>query len=381
MSWRTRDSMTEHEAYIALNMIDQLGPVRVRSLVAALGSPQAILRADVDALMRAEGIGAELAQRIVTQRENVDPADEEQRATRLHARLIAFSDPDYPEALKAIHDPPLALYVQGQLEPRDRHALALVGTRRPTHYGTGMADRLAYQLAKVGFTVVSGLARGIDTIAHKGSLKGGGRTLAVLGSALDRIYPEENVELAAAIARSGAVISEYTLGREPDRTTFPYRNRVISGLSMGVVVVEAGVNSGALMTADQALDQGRSVFAVPGRVDNAAARGCHRLIQTGARLIEDVDDILQEFEFLIPPDSRKKAAAMDPRPQVPLTPDEQALVRALWEEPLDVDTLARRANLTSAALSGLLLGLEMKRVVRMLPGRLVALADGLKPES
>jgi len=129
------------------------------------------------------------------------------------------------------------------------------------------------------------------------------------------------------------------------------------------------------------LDHGRSVFAVPGRVDNAAARGCHRLIQTGARLIEDVDDILQEFEFLIPPDSRKKAAAMDPRPQVPLTPDEQVLVRALWEEPLDVDTLARRANLTSAALSGLLLGLEMKRVVRMLPGRLVALADGLKPES
>jgi len=139
MSWRTRDGMTEHEAYIALNMIDQLGPVRVRSLVEALGSPQAILQAEADALMRAEGIGAELAQRIVAQRENVDPVDEEQRAARLDARLIAFSDPDYPEALKAIHDPPLALYVQGQLEPRDRHALALVGTRRPTHYGTGMA--------------------------------------------------------------------------------------------------------------------------------------------------------------------------------------------------------------------------------------------------
>jgi len=226
--------------------------------------------------------------------------------------------------------------------------------------------------------VVSGLARGIDTAAHRGALKGGGRTLAVLGSALDTLYPPENAELARQIAAQGAVLSEYTLGREADRTTFPYRNRVISGLSLGTVIVEADVGSGALMTADAALEQGRSVFAVPGRIDSAASRGAHRLIKAGARLLDDVDDVLQEFEMLIPPEHRQKADALDPRPRVQLSPDEQAVVRALYAEPLDVDTLARRAGLASATLNALLLGLEMKRVVRMLPGRVVALAEGLK---
>lgn len=371
--------MTRREAYIALNMMDSLGPVRVRNLIATLGSPQAIWEASEEELRRAEGIGAETARGILAQRSTSDPSAEEARARRVGASIITADDPEYPESLKQIYDPPLALYVRGTLEKKDKHSIAVVGTRRATHYALSVADRLSYQLVKTGFTVVSGLARGIDTAAHAAALKGGGRTIAVLGSALDRLYPEENAELADKISENGAVISEYTMGREPDRTTFPYRNRIVSGVSMGIVVVEAGVKSGAVITATEALEQGRSVFAVPGRVDTPAARGCHMLIKQGAKLCEGVDDVLQEFEFLLPEARKKADVAMPHRPDVPLAPDEQAVVKVLWKGASDVDSLAREANLQSAQLSGLLLGLEMKRVIRMLPGRVVELRDDIRP--
>ena len=374
--------MTEREAYIALNLIDQLGPVRVRALVAALGSAPAIFEAGVDDLRRAEGVGAELARKIVEQRDACDPAAEIAKAERCGARIVAFCDPDYPEPLRTIHDPPLALYIQGEYRPADRRAVALVGTRRCTHYGRAVADRLAFQLGQAGFTVVSGLARGIDVAAHEGALKGGGRTLAVLGGALDRLYPPECAPLAERIAAGrGAVISEYTMGREPDRTTFPYRNRVVSGLSMGVVVVEADTQSGAMITANQALEQGRAVFAVPGRLDSSASRGPHRLIKNGARLVEDVADIFEEFEYLIPPDRpTRQTAAPTPMP-FSFNAEETAVVEALAEGPLDVDSLARRAGLPAARLAALLIGLEMKRVVRMLPGRLAELTVHLPPRN
>jgi DNA processing protein len=373
--------MTPRQAYIALNMIDDVGPVRVRNLIEALGSPEAILSASPEELMKAQGIGAEVAGRIVGQRSQVDPAKEEEKADKAGARIVTRIDPEYPESLKAIYDPPLALYVMGDLVPKDRHALAVVGTRTPTHYGLSVSDRLSYQLAKSGFCVVSGLARGIDTAAHQGAMKGGGRTLAVLGSAIDKIYPEENEELARRIASQGAVISEYTLGREPDRTTFPYRNRVVSGLSMGIIVVEAGIKSGAMITANEALEQGKSVFAVPGRIDTPSSRGAHSLIKQGARLIEDIDDVLREFEFLLPPDKKQQAESLPARPDVPLNDEEQSVVRALWKGSLDVDSLAREASLKSAQVSSLLLGLEMKRVVRILPGRVVELREDLRRET
>ena len=370
--------MNSREAYIALNMIDKLGPVRVRALVEALGEPAEVFTASYQDLIRVKGIGSELAQGIIAQREQVDPAAEEAKAAKLNAHIITFVDGAYPELLKQIHDPPLALYVQGTLEKKDKQSVAVVGTRRATQYGLSVADRLSYQLAKCGLVVVSGLARGIDTAAHQGALKGGGRTLAVLGSALDTLYPPENADLARRIAGQGAVLSEYTLGREADRTTFPYRNRIISGLTMGAVIVEADTQSGAMMTADSALDQGRSVFAVPGRIDQPGSHGPHRLIKNGARVVEDIDDILQEFEMLLPTDPLKKAAALDSLPRVQLSADEQAVLRALFEEPLDVDSLARRANLPMTKLSSMLLGLEMKRVIRMLPGRIVSLAEGVQ---
>ncbi|MBN1268470.1 MAG: DNA-processing protein DprA, partial [Kiritimatiellae bacterium] len=326
--------MNERDAYIALNMIDDVGPVRVRAMVAALGSAAAVFEASEQDLLKVEGVGRELVGNILQQRHEVSAADEIAAAQKLGARIITPLDDEYPEPLKSIYDPPLALYVRGTLEKKDRHAIAIVGSRRCTHYGRQTADRLGFQLAKVGFTVVSGLARGIDRAAHEGALKGGGRTLAVLGSALDKLYPPENEDLAEAVAKHGAVLSEYTLGREPDRTTFPYRNRVVSGLSLGVVVVEAPAKSGSLITADMAMEQGRTVFAVPGRIDAPASQGCHRLIKTGAKLVESVDDILEDFDALIPPDRQREAREKTRRPDVALTPEEEGIVRALGQDAL-----------------------------------------------
>ena len=334
----------------------------------------AILEAGPQDLMAVRGIGKEMAALIMDRRGALDPVAEERRAEEYGARIVTQLDADYPEPLRAIYDPPLALYVQGTLVPRDRHALALIGSRRTSHYGRQVADRLAFQLAKTGYTVVSGLARGIDTAAHEGALKGGGRTLAVLGGALDHFYPPENRELAERISGQGAVLSEFPFGRAPDRTTFPMRNRICSGLTMGVVVVEAGFKSGALHTADAALEQGRTVFAVPGRVDAPTSRGAHQLIKNGARLVEDADDILKEFEFLVPLEKRQAAPHLEARPEVQLTDEEQAIVKALWAGERNVDELARDAGLASARVSSLLIGLEMKRVVRVLPGRVVELS-------
>jgi DNA processing protein len=372
--------MTSREAYILLNMVDGIGPVRVRAMCDALGSPEAVLTASAAALGGVRGVGPKIAGSIVSQRSGLDAGQEEEAAAKLGARLITPVDEEYPEPLKQIYDPPLCLYVRGTLEPKDEQALAVVGTRRASHYGAAQADRLAFQSAQSGFTIVSGLARGIDTVAHKAALKAGGRTLAVLGGAIDQLYPTENKELAEEIVEHGAVISEFTLGRQPDRTTFPYRNRIVSGLSKGVLVVEAGVNSGAMNTAGQALEQGRSVMAVPGRVDLDGARGPHRLIQNGARLVEDFQDILKEFEFLFPPDEQARLLQkQDARQRLTLQPDEEAVVRALWTDAeLDFDVLVRRTGLSTAQLMTLSMQLEMKRVIRRLPGRRLALMDEIR---
>ncbi len=362
--------MNTREAYIALNMMSDIGPVGVRALAALLGSPEAILQATAAEMMRADGIGAAQAESIAAQCRHAEPGREIKRAQKLGYRIITPADEDYPVPLRAIHDPPLALYVWGSLGSDDRRALAVVGSRHATVYGRETAEMLACRLAQTGFTVVSGLARGIDTAAHRGALRGGGRTLAVLGGALDCLYPEENRALAEKIAQQGAVLSEFPLGRQPDKTTFPMRNRIVSGLSMGVLVVEAGLQSGALITVNQALDQGRCVFAVPGRIDSPASRGAHQLLKTGARLVENVEDILQEFEFLIPPQPQTGSAA----PSGPKLTENEATILAILEEgERDFDTLVRLAGLAASEISVLILGLEMKRLVRMLPGRLVEL--------
>jgi len=365
--------MTPRQAAIAFNLMEEVGPIRVRAMAEVCGSAEAVFEAGAEDLAAARGIGPEMAGRIAARCRDADPDAEEARARARGIRILTAGDPEWPTALDALYDPPLALYVKGALEPRDRHALALVGSRRATHYGMKTADRLAYQVAMTGFTVVSGLARGIDTAAHEGALKADGRTLAVLGGAIDRLYPPEAEPLAERIAQRGALLSEFALGREPDRTTFPYRNRIIAGLTMGTVVIEAGRRSGALMTADSAMEQGKPVFAVPGRIDNPSAAGPHGLIKQGARLVDRVEDILEEFEYLV-----KVPAEAPPRerdgPMPTLSEVERTVVLALCEGSLHVDELVRRSGQTSAGVSGLLLGLEMKRIIRMLPGRTVELA-------
>jgi len=372
-----KQMFTSREAYIALNMLDQIGPVRTRKLIAALGAPEAVFTADESMISRIPGFGTELARSITEGRASIDPVAEEKKAGRLGIRLVTFLDPEYPSALKEIHDPPLVLYVQGSITKADQHSLAIVGTRHATHYGASVADRLSYGLAKAGFTIVSGLARGIDTVAHQSALKAGGRTLAVLGGAIDKLYPPENKELAEKIPAQGAVISEYSLGRPPDRQTFPYRNRIVAGMSMGIVVVEAGEKSGAVITANAALEQGRHVFAVPGRIDSSASRGCHALIKQGAKLVETLDDIVEELQLLLPVKIGQKADELKKMPDILLSPEEASVIKSLGGGGLQVDVLARDCGLGAARLNSLLLGLEMKRVVHILPGRFVELREGL----
>jgi DNA processing protein len=364
--------MTEREAYIALNMMERVGPVAVRALVERLGSAAAIFDADLSSLMSAQGVGPETAASIMRQRAVLDVDREISAARELGAGIVSWVDDDYPELLREIHDPPLALYVRGQVEAENRRVMALVGTRRPSSYGRQVADRLAYELSEAGFVVISGLAEGIDAVAHRGALKAGKRTWAVLGGAIDCMYPVSNKGLSDEIAAQGAVMSEFPLGRRPDKTTFPMRNRIVSGLSIGVVVVEAAHGSGALITARQAMEQGRSVFAVPGRIDSPGSQGCHGLIRDGATLIASVDDILEDYEYLFSQATLpRRPGPVQKAPQ--LSEEEALLIEALDQGEGRVDCLIRDSGLQPAAVSALLLGLEMKKVVKMLPGQVVEL--------
>lgn len=363
--------MTEREALIALNMVDGIGPVRVRELISVLGSAANILESDVSDWVQAKGVGKVLAEKLRGRLKDLDVQEEIVKAEKLGARLVTTIDDEYPELLKAIHDPPLALYVKGTLMPQDKHAICVVGSRRCTHYGTQVADRLSFQLAKQGYTVVSGLARGIDAAGHQGALKGGGRTIAVLGTGIDQIYPAEHDKLAESIIAQGALISEFPIGFKPTRQSFPQRNRIAAGLCGGTLVVEAARGSGAMMTVDFATEFGRLVFAVPGRIDNPSAGGCNGLIKNGAKLVEDVDDILEEFEYLIPPKPEGREDPEHVKPQVQLTDAEKQILDFLGLSDVGQDELIRGTGLSASVVATALLMLEMKRQIKSLPGRKV----------
>jgi DNA processing protein len=361
--------MTSREAYIALNMIDEVGPVRVRALLERFGSPEAILHAGRADLMQVDGVGAEVARQVTGWRETVKLEEELARIEQAGVRVVCREDPDYPANLGQIYDPPLVLYVRGELSDRDKLSIGMVGSRRATLYGMEMSRKLSFQLARLGVTVVSGLARGIDTAAHTGVLQAKGRTVAVVGCGLDTVYPAENKKLAEDIAaKGGAVVSEFPFGVKPDKQNFPMRNRIVSGWSLGVVVVEANLKSGALITAKQAMEQGREVFAVPGRADSIQSRGTNRLIKDGAKLTEDAEDILSEFEWLLPKGKQPAAPEGPDRPALVFTEQEQKVLAAIQDEETPVDEIIRGSGLTSACVSATLLALEMKRVVRQRPG-------------
>src|SRR3954464_10440999 len=293
--------MTPTEACIALNMLPTMGPVRLRKLLQVFETPESILSAKRDALRAVDGIGREVVDQILNWESLVDLAAELQRVRDFGADVITVESPVYPKQLRQIHSPPIVLYVWGQLSERDHHAIGVIGSRRTTHYGLESAKKLSYQLAYAGLTVISGLARGIDTAAHQGALAAKGRTVAVIGSGLSKLYPPENAALAEKIrSGNGAVVTEFSMEIEPDRQTFPMRNRIISGWSQGLVVVEAGANSGALISVAQALEQGRNVYAVPGHINAPTAIGSNRLIQQGAKLVMDASDILDDLQILLP---------------------------------------------------------------------------------
>jgi DNA processing protein len=367
--------MTSREAYLALNMVDGVGPVRVRALLDRLGTPENILSASRDELMRVDGVGPEVAGSVAGWRTQLDLDAELARIEKAGVLVVTRDDAGYPKNLREIYDPPLVLYVKGTLSNRDALAIAIVGSRRTTLYGQEMSRKLAYQLAHVGVPVVSGLARGIDTAAHKGALQAKGRTVAVIGCGIDIMYPAENKKLADEIVeKGGAVVTEFPFGVKPDRQNFPMRNRIISGWSLGVVVVEANLKSGALITAKQAMEQGREVFAVPGRADSILSRGTNKLIKDGAKLTEDVEDVLSEFEYLLPRRSETDAAQPKEtggiKPALALTETEGKVMAHIGNEEVAIDEIIRASGLTSAAVSATLLSLEMKRVVKQLPGKM-----------
>jgi len=260
------------------------------------------------------------------------------------------------------------LYLWGELNERDHHAIGIIGARHTTHYGTESAKKLAYQLAYAGLTVISGLARGIDTAAHQGALAAKGRTIAVIGSGLSKLYPPENRGLAEKIRDgNGAIVSEFSMEIEPDRQTFPMRNRIIAGWSHGILVVEAGLKSGALITASQAIEQGRSVYAVPGHINAPSALGSNRLIQQGAKLVMDASDILDDLQVLLPETKPSPEAAVRPLP--PLSEDERRVYEAINSTETPIDQISAKCDLPSAIVSSTLLRLELKRLVKQLPGK------------
>lgn len=356
--------MNDREAYVALNLIPRLGPVRLRRLLAALESPQRILEARMDELRQIEGIGPEAAKSISQWRSTVRFEEEMAAVEKFGARILIRSDEAYPPLLREIHDPPTVLYVWGELRERDRHSIGVVGTRKPSHYAQDSAKKLSYQLAYAGLTVISGLARGIDTSAHQGALAAKGRTIAVIGAGLNSLYPPENRELAEKITESGAVISEFPMNTPADRQTFPMRNRIVSGWSFGTLVVEAGLNSGAIITANQAAEQGRSIYVVPGRMDNPGAFGSNKLIQQGAKLVMSAEDILDDLAILFP----QKPSLPQPAAPTGLSMDEKRIYEVLGVEECFIDELVAKSGLPSPVVSSTLLGLELRRLVKTLPG-------------
>lgn len=359
--------MDHREALIALNMLPRIGPVRVRRLLEAFGSAESLLGAPKDRLRRVDGIGPESAEILHRWRDHADPAAEIREAERRGIAVVTQDDEDYPSPLRETYDPPLLLYVWGRLEPRDRHAIGIVGSRRSSNYGTQSTKKFSYQLAQSGFTIISGLARGIDTAAHEAALAAKGRTVAVIGSGLGKLYPPENLALAEKIAEgNGAVVSEFPLHTAPDKQTFPMRNRIVAAWSRALLVTECPAWSGSLITANLAAEYGKPVFAVPGPIDKPGSAGCNQLIRDGATLVADASHLLDDLGEL--PFERTAAPAGEEAAVPELPDDEAAVFAAVTGDEQPVDRIVERSGLPAQVVTATLMKLEMRRLVRAFPG-------------
>jgi DNA processing protein len=357
---------------LTLAMVPGVGPRTRQQLLERFGTAEAVLAASSSELRSVKRVGAKLCQAIVTARKEIDAEAEIELCRRSGVSIILESDEAYPRSLRELPDPPGVLFVRGKLEPCDSLGIGIVGSRHATHYGLQQAERLAGSLARAGLTVVSGLARGIDAAAHKAALAAGGRTIGVLASGVLNIYPPEHKELAAQVAANGAVISESPPLTEPLAGMFPQRNRIISGLSVGVLVIEASLRSGALITARHAMEQGRDVFALPGPVTSRMSQGCHRLIRDGAKLVENVDDILEELGPLVAATPLRNNGGEIRHPaELALNDLERAVLAAIPTEATTIDSVISQSKLSPPQVLATLSVLEMRRLIRRLSGNLV----------
>ncbi len=358
-------------ATLQLALVPGVGPRTYRSLVTRFGCAQSVLDAPVDAIEDVPGVDRQISRRIRTSVDEFDVDREIQICRDNDITILTEQDSRYPRLLREIPDPPVVLFCQGAWCQEDSLAIAIVGTRRATQYGLRQADRFASGLAQIGLTVVSGSARGIDAAAHRAAIRVGGRTIAVLGSGLLNVYPPEHGSLAAAVRDSGVAISELPPFRKPMSGTFPQRNRLISGLSLGVVVVEAAGRSGAQITASHASEQGREVFAVPGPADSRVSHGCHQLIRDGAKLIESVEDILEELGPLVEGVARDDGSVIRHPAELRLNEQERSVLNAIPAEPTDIDRVALHCGLPIQRVLATLSVLEIRHLIRRVGGNRV----------
>lgn len=351
----------KEQCYVGFNRVRGIGPARLRMLIEAFGDVERAWHAPAEALYRV-GLDRRSLENLLETRARVDLEREVRRVAAVGAHIITWEDEGYPKLLAEIPDPPPVLYVRGELRPEDGWAMAVVGTRRASTYGREITRRLVTVLAQSGVTIVSGLARGIDAVAHQTALEAGGRTIAVLGCGIDLVYPPEHRELARRIAAQGALVTEYPPGTPPEPGNFPPRNRIISGLSLGILITEAGRDSGALITADYAAEQGRDVFAVPGSILSAGCAGTNRLIQDGAKPVLDAADILQELNLTMVAEQKEARQAL------PTTEMEALILAHLSTEPVHVDDLTRVVGLPVAQVTSTLALMELKGMVRQVGG-------------
>lgn len=350
-------------AVLHLCTVPRLGSRRIRALIARFKSPEAVFNASIRQLVQVEGIEKTLAENIKKGGKPDFVQSQISKAKQYHVQILTYWDADYPALLRQLSDPPLVLFFRGQLTCLQNLGIGIVGTRIPSSYGKLTAEKFSRELAERGIVVVSGLARGVDTIVHRAVVQANGQTIAVLGSGLDKIYPDENKKLAGEIIKDGLVLSEFPMGAKPDAPHFPRRNRIISGLSVGILVIEAGEKSGALITADFALEQNREVFAVPGNINNPKSIGTNRLIQQGAKAVLSVGDLLEEIGQAIPQKEKQK------RLSVQLTKQEEQIYNILSNEPKHIDFVASECQMPTSQALGILLTLELKNVVQQLAGK------------
>jgi DNA processing protein len=368
------EEFTTKLPWLALNMACMTWPALRTQLAQYVAAPGAVQRLREDGVPLLEAALPGLTEKLGVVQQGRAFAREMERLQATDIRVTTLGEVDYPEALRWIPEPPPVLYIWGTLQHADSLAVAVVGSRKPSPYGQVAAQRLSAELAQCGFTVVSGLARGVDSLAHREAMQAGGRTIAVLGSGINVVYPPEHRRLYEAIREQGAVVSEFPFDTKPDRWNFPRRNRIISGLTLGTLVIEASDQSGSLHTARHALEQGREVFAVPGRIDAPSSRGTNNLIKRGAKLVEGLDDILEEFPAAVRLAVRQRGTApvrMD-TPQMPtdLTPDEAQVLGSVPPEETHIEAIIHASQLPAQAVASILLTLELRGLVRQFPGKL-----------